>query len=146
MNFAINFADVFSFDRLFQTTLPSTFSLKQEVFLIFIVITVLSFLVQLVNGRLFNKEKHESTLKQYVAKISQYYMMVGLFGLFFWFSRVEGLSIFAMRFWLLLTFTIGIGMIGYFYYEFKHILPLVQQQHVQLLEKQKYLPKKKKKK
>lgn len=141
----MDFKKLFSTDYLFDTSPPTNFQWSTELYIIFAIIIAISVITIILSPILLNKQIQRFH-KSFLQKTSITYLSLSIVSILLIFSRLQNINFFSMRFLLLTTIFLMIGLTLYFIYELLKEIPPFQKTLTQNLKKQKYLPHKKKKK
>lgn len=139
----MNLRNLFNTSRLFSARPPVSFQYGQGLYIYFSLMIVGCIVALLVSDRLLNA-KARTLHRSFIHKIARYYMISAIIGIILVFARLQYIALFAMRFLLLGLILVQIGMIGYFVFEAKVEFPKYQKSFLSEMERQKYLPKRKK--
>mgnify|MGYP000573349800 CR=1 FL=1 len=141
----MDFQRLFSLSRLFDTRPSSSFKYSDLLLYWFSMSSLAWIIFMFIINRLLGS-KQQNLNRLFCFKLARYYLISNLTGLFFLLARVQNIPLFGMRFFLLVTILIQIGMALYFVFEKHKKFPAYQKKYLKELERQKYLPKKRKKK
>lgn len=139
-----NLNDLFNASRLFDNRPFSDFEYGPALFWFFSLLLILAFIGK-VSLSYIMQERHQRLKKRILSQVFTSGLILAPIGLFLVFAREQAVAFFAMRFFMLFLLILLLALAIYFAYVWLKLLPPHEERVQAQIEKNKYLPKRKKK-
>jgi len=139
-----NLNDLFTAARLFDNRPFSDFQYGPALFWFFSLLLITSFIGKVSLGYIL-QERSQRLKKRIFSQIFTLGLILAPVGLFLVFAREQAVAFFAMRFFMLFLLILLLALAVYFAYVWLKLLPAQEQRVHAQIQKNKYLPKPKKK-
>jgi hypothetical protein len=138
----MNLFDLFDINRLFAIRPPVDFRFDWLLWF-YAAAAVLSLLIFFLLGTRQTARNRMPRIRLIKDALKTLFY-TSLVGVFLVFSRVQDVALFSMRLWLLLLILMQIGLAAYYGYMWQREIPAYEARLAKQIEKNKYLPKRKK--